>query len=174
MDEPILTPTVTPEVSIHPETGSLLTRCIRRPAADGDQTPAPPGAELVVAPGAVTVRSAVAEPPKPPPVRPKLVVLRGQRAGAEYPVLEGRNTIGRFVEKPVDIDLLPQEPDYQVWCSRLHAAVTYDRGAVLIEDLNSLNGTWVNGTRLPAGQQRLLKLNDVVQIGTVQMRLVFG
>jgi hypothetical protein len=191
MVEPILTPNLTPADSdlsgSHPV---LITRCIRRPAADdpvdSDRTPAPSTAvELSAVPvgnlTVVTVRggstAAVADPPKPaapPPVRPKLVVLRGLRVGSEYPVLDGRNTIGRFVEKPVDIDMLPQEPDYQVWCSRLHAAITYDRGVVLVEDLNSLNGTWVNGVRLPAGQQRSLKLNDVVQVGTVQLRLVFG
>jgi pSer/pThr/pTyr-binding forkhead associated (FHA) protein len=45
---------------------------------------------------------------------------------------------------------------------------------VLIEDLNSLNGTWINGARIHAGQQRLLKPNDVIQVGHVQLKLVIG
>ena len=35
----------------------------------------------------------------------KLLVLRGCKIGMEFPIYEGRNTIGRFAEKPVDIDL---------------------------------------------------------------------
>jgi hypothetical protein len=109
-----------------------------------------------------------------PQPHPRLVVLRGQRVNAEYPVYEGRNTIGRFADKPVDIDLLSQEAEGQVWSSRQHAAITFDRGLLLIEDLNSLNGTWVNGARVHAGQQRMLKPNDVIQIGNVQLKLVVG
>lgn len=113
-----------------------------------------------------------AAPPPAPPLRPRLVVLRGMKINAEYPVYEGRNTIGRFADKPVDIDLIAQESDSQIWCSRQHAAITFDKGAVLIEDLNSLNGTWVNGVRIHPGQLRVLKTSDVIQVGTVQMKLV--
>jgi len=106
------------------------------------------------------------------PVRPKLVVLRGLRIDVEYPVYEGRNTIGRFADKPVDIDLMNQESVEQIWCSRQHAVITYESGTVAVEDLNSLNGTWVNGVRIHPGQRRPLKPGDVLQIGTVQMKLV--
>jgi pSer/pThr/pTyr-binding forkhead associated (FHA) protein len=114
------------------------------------------------------------EPLPVPPVRPKLVVLRGMKIDAEYPIYEGRNTIGRFADKPVDIDLVSQESTEQIWCSRQHAVLTFDKGAVIIEDLNSLNGTWVNGVRIHAGQQKVLRHGDVVQIGTVQMKLFIG
>lgn len=110
-------------------------------------------------------------PPATPVARPRLVVLRGLRIGAEFPIYEGRNTVGRFADKPVDIDLMNQESIEQIWCSRQHAVVVLDKGIVAIEDLNSLNGTWLNGVRVPTGQQRQLKPGDVVQIGTVQMRL---
>lgn len=89
----------------------------------------------------------------------------------EFPIYEGRNTIGRFAEKPVDIDLMNQESVEQIWCSRQHAVITYNRGVLAIEDLNSLNGTWLNGQRVPPGQPRQLKPGDVLQIGTVQMRV---
>jgi hypothetical protein len=118
------------------------------------------------------------EPGRPVPVvpagRPKLVVLRGLRINAEYPIYEGRNTIGRFADKPVDIDLVSQESVEQIWCSRQHATITFDRGNVLVEDLNSLNGTWVNGSRIHAGQYHVLKHGDVIQIGTVQLKLLFS
>jgi pSer/pThr/pTyr-binding forkhead associated (FHA) protein len=112
--------------------------------------------------------------PVPPVVPPKLLVLRGLKINVEYPIYEGRNTIGRFADKPVDIDLLSQEFVEQIWCSRQHAAIIYSNGVIAIEDLNSLNGTWVNGARVQAGQQRQLKAGDIVQIGTVQMKLLIG
>ena len=36
--------------------------------------------------------------------------------------------IGRFADKPVDIDLMTQESLEQIWCSRQHAVVIFDRG----------------------------------------------
>lgn len=110
-------------------------------------------------------------PPATPVARPRLVVLRGLRIGAEYPIYEGRNTIGRFGDKPVDIDLMTQESVEQIWCSRQHAVIVFANGSMAIEDLNSLNGTWLNGVRVPPGQLRQLKAGDVLQIGTVQLRL---
>lgn len=109
-----------------------------------------------------------------PPNRPKLVVLRGLKVNTEYPIYEGRNSIGRFADKPVDIDLVSQESVEQIWCSRQHAVVMLDRGVVMVEDMNSLNGTWVNGTRIHPGQYHPLNHGDVVQVGTVQLKLVVG
>jgi len=112
--------------------------------------------------------------PQAPPGRPKLVVLRGLKINTEYPIYEGRNTVGRFADKPVDIDLVNQESVEQIWCSRQHAVVTLDRGAVVVEDMNSLNGTWVNGSRIHPGQYHQLKHGDIIQVGTVQLKLVMG
>ena len=110
----------------------------------------------------------------PPQIHAKLIVLRGQRINHEYPLYEGRNVIGRFADRPVDIDLVFQEAEGQIWSSRQHATITFDRNLLFVEDLNSLNGTWLNGARLSAGQKRPLKANDVIQIGTVQLRLVIS
>lgn len=107
-----------------------------------------------------------------PKIHPKIVVLRGQKINLEYPVYEGRNVIGRFADRPVDIDLVGQEAEGQIWSSRQHAAITFDKNILLVEDLNSLNGTWVNGSRLQAGQKRQLKADDVIQIGTVQLKII--
>jgi hypothetical protein len=111
-------------------------------------------------------------PPAPPPaVIVKLRVVRGLRIGAEFPVYTGRNVIGRFADRPVDIDLTAIEPDGQVWSSRRHACLTLDRTLLVIEDLNSLNGTWVNGARVRAGGALPLKAGDVIQIGVAQLRV---
>ena len=42
---------------------------------------------------------------------------------------------------------------------------------MVIEDLNSLNGTFVNRQRIHPGQQRELHPGDIVQVGTVQLRV---
>ena len=104
-------------------------------------------------------------------MKPKLEVIRGEKLGVGFPILEGKNVLGRTVHQPVDIDLTAQEPVERVWTSRQHTCIQFDGRVVLIEDLNSLNGTFVNRTRLFPGQQRVLQPNDVIQIGTVQMRL---
>lgn len=109
----------------------------------------------------------------PPPVLPRLVVVRGERLGVEYKLLDGKNYVGRTSERAVDIDLDGQEAFERTWTSRQHAVLTLDRGALVVEDLNSLNGTFVNRTRLHPGQQRVLQAGDVVQIGTVQLRVVW-
>lgn len=105
-------------------------------------------------------------------MKPRLEVVRGERLGSTFPVLEGRNIVGRMVNAPVDIDLTGQEPPERVWTSRQHACVIFDGKAVILEDMNSLNGTFVNRQRVFPGQQRVLQPNDVVQIGTVQLRML--
>ncbi len=108
----------------------------------------------------------------PPDAQPRLVVLRGLKRNVEYPIYEGHNFIGRADEKPVDIDLDDQEPPDRVWSSRQHSLITFEDGRLLIEDLNSSNGTFVNRARIYPGQKRELAVGDVVQIGTVQMKVI--
>ncbi|MFO0815883.1 MAG: FHA domain-containing protein [Gemmatales bacterium] len=102
---------------------------------------------------------------------PKLVVIRGQKLNVEYPLYTGDNYIGRTDEKPVDIDLEDQEATDRIWCSRQHAKIISEEHGLSIEDLGSQNGTFVNRARIFPGQVRPLQNGDVVQIGTVQMKL---
>jgi hypothetical protein len=108
-----------------------------------------------------------------PPVgtSPKLIVIRGLRINAEYPIYPGDNFIGRTDEKPVDIDLETQESPDRIWCSRQHAKIVSEQNGLTIEDLGSQNGTFVNRARIYPGQVRPLNEGDVVQIGTVQMKV---
>ncbi|MCX7667130.1 MAG: FHA domain-containing protein [Gemmataceae bacterium] len=102
---------------------------------------------------------------------PYLVVIRGEILDMTYRLYPGKNFIGRTDEKPVDIDLENQEPPDRIWTSRQHAVITYENGILTIEDLNSLNGTFVNRTRVHPGQPRQITVNDIVQIGTVQLKV---
>ena len=143
-------------------------------------TPAPKGASaetrtLAATPAALASQHAVNTPvpsdTAPPRIQAKLIVIRGQRINQEYPLYPGRNMLGRFADRPVDIDLGAQEAEGQIWSSRQHAVITFDRNVLVLEDLNSLNGTWVNGARISAGNKRSLQPNDIIQIGTVQLKL---
>jgi hypothetical protein len=131
-----------------------------------------PTAPLASAPTATPLPAAAPAGVLPPEAQPRLLVLRGLKRNVEYPIYEGHNFIGRADEKPVDIDLDDQEPPDRVWSSRQHALVTFENGKIVIEDLNSSNGTFVNRTRIYPGQKRDLAVNDVIQIGTVQMKLI--
>jgi len=113
-------------------------------------------------------------PAAPTITNPKLVVVRGQRMDVQYPLYPGKNYLGRTDDKPVDIDLDDQEAPDRIWTSRQHAVVTFEDGKLAIEDLNSLNGTFVNRTRVHPGQVRELHENDVIQVGTVHLKVLFG
>lgn len=151
-------------VALTPEGGPGGSRLDSRFAAVPQLTPAP---DRGLSAGSLTVTA----PPPPPAVIVKLRVIRGLRVGAEYPVYPGRNVIGRFADRPVDIDLTAIEPDGQVWSSRRHACLTLDQSLLVVEDMNSLNGTWVNGVRIRAGGALPLKAGDVIQIGVAQLRV---
>ena len=141
--------------------------------------PAPPPPPVAAAPppapaAATPAPAAPAAPAAPLPAgaEPKLVVLRGQKRNAEYPIYEGQNFVGRADEKPVDIDLEDQEPPDRIWCSRQHACLSFENNELALEDLNSANGTYVNRTRIYPGQKRALAPNDIIQIGNVQLKVV--
>ncbi len=73
---------------------------------------------------------------------------------------KGRITIGRQ----------PDSCDYVLHAqavSRIHAALTLEKGNVIITDLNSRNGTYVNQERLELNQGVVLQRGDEVRFGSV-------
>jgi hypothetical protein len=101
----------------------------------------------------------------------RLLVQRGLHPNLVYPIFEGVNFIGRANEVPVDIDLEPQEGPDRVWTSFQHAVITYKGNAMCIEDLGSMNGTYVNRRRVHEGVKCLLRDGDTIQIGWVQLKV---
>ena len=56
--------------------------------------------------------------------------------------------------------------------SRMHAKFSEDRdGKMTVRDLNSTNGTWLNGERLQPNEIRTLQKGDHVRLG--RMEFVF-
>lgn len=88
---------------------------------------------------------------------PSLLIVQGALAGQRFEV-EGELELGR-AGAAVTID----DP----LVSRRHARVRLVDGALEIEDLGSLNGTWVNGERIAA--PRRLVAGDVVACGGTSM-----
>jgi hypothetical protein len=109
--------------------------------------------------------------PTPTALPPRLRVVRGLKVHVEYPLCDGANLVGRGDDRPVDVDLRDQEPPDRVWASRHHAVIHLGDGGITVEDLNSMNGTYVNRHRVYPGQKRALNTGDVLQIGTIQLKL---
>jgi hypothetical protein len=108
----------------------------------------------------------------PPGMNPRLRVVRGRKINVEYAIKNGPNYIGRRDDAPIEVDLEDQEPAERIWTSRKHAVLHFADGMLEIEDLNSLNGTFVNRLRVAPGERRQLKINDILQVGTIQLRVV--
>ena len=91
----------------------------------------------------------------------ELVIASGRDAGTRIQLAKEITTVGRHE----DSDLLLDD----VSVSRHHAIFTRTAsGRITLRDLNSLNGTYVNGTRV---EETTLHSADEVQIG--KYKLVF-
>ena len=92
---------------------------------------------------------------------PALVVRSGGgRTGEQFPLGKTQTTIGRTPDCDIFLD--------DVTVSRRHAAVSQTDSAWVLEDLGSLNGTFLNRSRIEKGP---LESGDEVQIG--KYRLIF-
>jgi hypothetical protein len=158
-------PTFAPEAPAAPDAAAPQAPTIAEPAA------ATMPASAILASAGIAPAAPDA-PALPAEAQPRLLVLRGQKRNVEYPIYEGMNFVGRADEKPVDIDLEDQEPPDRIWCSRQHALIAFEESKLSIEDLNSANGTFVNRARIYPGQKRPLSVNDVIQIGNVQLKVI--
>ncbi len=47
----------------------------------------------------------------------------------------------------------------------MHARITREKEDYYVEDLNSMNGTWLNGKMLAYREKEQLCMNDVIQLG---------
>jgi pSer/pThr/pTyr-binding forkhead associated (FHA) protein len=90
-----------------------------------------------------------------------LQIVRGRAESSTIKLMNGVNSIGRHD------DCLIRIRSSQV--SRRHCELYEDGGSLLVRDLGSANGTYVNGKRV-LGQQRL-SVGDVITIGGVTLRV---
>ena len=108
------------------------------------------------------------------PFKAKLSVVRGGRKGQEFPLEDGNNLVGRWDPETgsfPEVDLDADDPEAKI--SRKHALIRIDGGKITIEDIGSLNGTYVNRQpRLSPGSPAELKSGDEVIIGKTFLKLV--
>jgi len=97
----------------------------------------------------------------------RLQVMRGASKGKVFNLEPGPNLIGRWDPDCgafPEIDLEPEDVDAKV--SRKHAVIDCRPEVVTIQDVGSLNGTFLNrGPRLEPGQSQKLKNGDELIIG---------
>jgi uncharacterized Zn finger protein (UPF0148 family) len=90
--------------------------------------------------------------------------------------LASRNefTLGRLSEgQPImpDIDLTPYQA-YASGVSRLHAVVKRESDRVLVMDLGSSNGTYVNGRRINPHVEESLNHGDILALGKLKIQVL--
>lgn len=105
----------------------------------------------------------------------KLVITRGGTVGKEFPLEAASDThIGRWDPDGgafPEIDLTQDDPEAKI--SRRHARVVIQDGQYAIEDVGSLNGTYVNrGARLMPGSPQALKNGDEVVMGKTFFKFI--
>ncbi|SMP43988.1 FHA domain-containing protein [Neorhodopirellula lusitana] len=94
----------------------------------------------------------------------KLRVQSGSHAGKEIEVSQDKFLIGRSDS----CQLRPKSESV----SRKHCILAIKDGRLLIQDLKSRNGTFVNEKRLPPDKAKVLKDSDVIRVGKLSFVLV--
>jgi pSer/pThr/pTyr-binding forkhead associated (FHA) protein len=72
----------------------------------------------------------------------------------------------------LDLDLAPYDA-LANGVSRLHARVTHENGTLYVEDLDSTNGTRINGFQLTTKQRYRLRDGDELEFGRVRVVMRF-
>ena len=91
----------------------------------------------------------------------KLVVSLDNVVIKEFQITKERTTLGRRPYNDIVIDNLAVSGE--------HAVLTAAQSDVFIEDLNSTNGTYINGK---AVKKQLLSHNDTVEIGKYKIKFI--
>lgn len=90
--------------------------------------------------------------------------------------LSDRNefTLGRISEgQPImpDIDLSPYQA-YGSGVSRLHAVLKRDGNRIIIMDLGSSNGTYLNAKRLNPNVEQAIQHGDIIALGKLKIQII--
>lgn len=93
-----------------------------------------------------------------PPTSALLIMQRGPSAGARFLLDADRTVAGRSPDADIFLD--------DVTVSRKHVEFVREHDGFLVRDVGSLNGTYVNRSRI---EQAVLRSGDEVQIGKFRM-----
>jgi hypothetical protein len=94
---------------------------------------------------------------------PKLIITRDGKLHQEVELSNARALIGRSGLSDVVIE--------SHFVSRQHALLVRDQGAVVLVDLKSSNGTYVNSRRISS---KVLLDNDIIMIGDHRIKMIYA
>jgi serine/threonine protein kinase len=107
--------------------------------------------------------------------KPEKIILYFPDNGHLLELQEGKEyTFGRkHRNQPLipDIDLTPLK-GYDWGISRMHARLVVNAGKATITDLNSSNGTWVSGKRIPPDEPTTVENKEVFLLGRLRLQLL--
>lgn len=91
---------------------------------------------------------------------------------ADHELVVGRSVEGSVITPDIDLNS-KQAADLGV--SRMHLSIRYDKehNTVLVSDLGSSNGTFINGQRLTTKEVRALRHGDELRLGRMVMMVSF-
>lgn len=94
--------------------------------------------------------------------------------GTSFPISEkmivlGRNSAAKNIQNDIDLS----ELDVKKIISRRHAMIQRMNNEFILNDLDSRNGTFVNGQRLSPSSPHKLVSGDVIEFGTGGVKLTF-
>jgi hypothetical protein len=139
---------------------------------------ASPVPTMAIPPDVIEKESLVTKPS--PPQGPDLSsgALMGLRVIPTGDVISliGRDnfTLGRSTDDQAvipDIDLSAYEA-YDHGISRMHSEVRIEEDGVYVLDLESANGTMVNGKRIPPHSPQHVHHGDIIQLGRMRLQII--
>lgn len=96
-----------------------------------------------------------------PADRAMVVIHRGPAKGARFLLDQSQSSIGRASESQIFLD--------DVTVSRKHALIEVEAGVFTLQDLGSLNGTYLNNQSI---SKSVLKTGDEIQIGKFHLLFI--
>jgi hypothetical protein len=115
-------------------------------------------------------------PPEGPDLESGAILGLRIASSGEIVSLIGREnyTLGRAIAGQAvvpDVDLEPYNA-YEQGVSRMHAEIRLSHDGVHVVDLESANGTLINGRRLDAQTPTSVRHGDIIQLGRLRLQLI--
>jgi ABC transport system ATP-binding/permease protein len=131
-------------------------RSLKHPLSDGDL--------ITLGSHKLRFETAAASPPQAPPK-----ATGNGSARVELQAIKGNDTgkVFNLQDRPMSILGRGIATDITVWdirVSRVHCRIDERNSDYVVSDMNSSNGTWVNGVRLKTPQK--LKIGDFIKLGS--------
>jgi diguanylate cyclase (GGDEF)-like protein len=112
----------------------------------------------------ITIISNLVEPPRLSTGDACLVMISGRDLGKKFSLAIGQTVVGRSPKTNLQVD--------EDEVSRNHAVFTNDGGRVLVRDLGSTNGTYVNDVTIRG--DHALREGDLVKVGRTIFKFLSG